>query len=141
MKRIDRSNYKSKLNTLLTILFAVVLMSCGGDDEIGSENMISGVNSKTWVADEEMDSAGEQVEQVDTDQQGGMQFYADGRFALGESGMLRTGTWSFDQSANRLTLQFEDQEETQNFIVTKLTEDEMDLKVPDGSEMKLKAKN
>lgn len=136
----NKTNYKNKLNTLLAMLFAVVLVSCGGGDEVGSENMISGTNSKTWVADEEMNSAGQEVEQVDTDEQGGMQFYADGRFALGESGMLRTGTWSFDQAAKRLTLQFEEQNETVNYEVTKLTEDEMNLRVPDGSEMKLKAK-
>ncbi|WP_162051545.1 hypothetical protein [Pontibacter pamirensis] len=136
----NKSNNKNTLNTLLAMLFAVMLVSCGGGDEVGSENMISGTNSKTWVADEEMDSAGQEVEQVDTDEQGGMQFYADGRFALGESGMLRTGTWSFDQAANRLTLQFEEQNETVNYEVTKLTEDEMNLRVPDGSEMKLKAK-
>lgn len=136
----NKSNYKITLNTLLAMLFAVVLVSCGGDDEVGSENMISGTNNKTWVADEEMDASGQEVEPVDTDEQGGMQFYADGRFALGERGVLRTGTWSFDPSANRLTLQFEDQDVTQTFIVTKLTEDEMNLKVPDGSEMKLKAK-
>ncbi|WP_246000598.1 hypothetical protein [Pontibacter diazotrophicus] len=136
----NKINYKHKLNTLLAMLFAVVLVSCGGSDEVGSENMISGTNSKTWVADEEMNSAGQEVDQVDSDEQGGMQFYADGRFAMGESGMLRTGTWSFDQAANRLTLQFEDEDVSQNFEVTKLTEDEMNLRVPDGSEMKLKAK-
>ena len=122
------------------MLFAVVLVSCGGEDTVGTENMISGPSSKTWVADEEMNSAGKEVEQVDKDQQGGMQFYADGRFALGESGQLRTGTWSFDQAAKRLTLQFAEENQTQNFEVTKLTEDEMNLKVPDGSEMKLKVK-
>ncbi|WP_460925740.1 lipocalin family protein [Pontibacter brevis] len=137
---MNKNNYKNPLNMLLAMLFAVVLVSCGGNNEVGSENMISGTNNKTWVADEEMNSSGQEVEPVDKDQQGGMQFYADGRFALGESGVLRTGTWSFDQSAKRLTLQFEDQNVTQNFEVTKLTEDEMNLKVPDGSEMKLKAK-
>ncbi|GAA4433977.1 hypothetical protein GCM10023188_24370 [Pontibacter saemangeumensis] len=131
---------RSTLHTLLAMLLAVVLVSCGGEDKVGTENMISGPSSKTWVADEEMNAAGDEVEQVDKDQQGGMQFYSDGRFALGESGQLRTGTWSFDQAAKRLTLQFENENTTENFEVTKLTDDEMNLKVPDGSEMKLKAK-
>lgn len=140
MRKVNKVSYKSTLNTLLAMLFAVVLVSCGGEDKVGSESMISGPNNKTWVADEETNSAGQEVDQVDKDQRGGMQFYADGRFAMGESGMLRTGTWSFDQAAKRLTLQFEDENVTQNFEVTKLTEREMNLKVPDGSEMQLKAK-
>ncbi|MFD3001117.1 hypothetical protein ACFS7Z_12130 [Pontibacter toksunensis] len=141
MIKVDKDNFKSTWNMLLAMLFVVVLVSCGGEDTVGTENMISGPNNKTWVADEEMNSAGQEVEQVDKSQRGGMQFYADGRFALGESGMLRTGTWSFDQAAKRLTLQFEDENVTQNFEVTKLTEDEMNLKVPDGgAEMKLKVK-
>lgn len=141
MMRTDKNKSdKNALHTLLAMLLAVVLVSCGGEEKVGTENMVSGPSSKTWVADEEMNSAGEEVEQVDKDQQGGMQFYADGRFAMGESGTLRTGTWSFDQQAKQLTLQFEDENVTQNFQVTKLTEDEMNLKVPDGSEMKLKAK-
>lgn len=140
MRKIEIVNYKNTLNTLLAMLFAVVLASCGGEDKVGSESMISGPNNKTWVADEETNSAGNEVEQVDKSQRGGMQFYADGRFALGESGSLRTGTWSYDQAAKRLTLQFEEQNETLNYEVTKLTEKEMNLKVPDGSEMMLKAK-
>lgn len=140
MRKIKKVNYKNTLNTLLAMLFAVVLVSCGGEDKVGSESMISGPNNKTWVADEETNSAGNEVEQVDKSQRGGMQFYADGRFALGESGSLRTGTWSYDQAAKRLTLQFEEQNETLNYEVTKLTEKEMNLKVPDGSEMMLKAK-
>ena len=125
---------------LLAMLFVVVLASCGGEEKVGSENMISGPNNKTWVADEEMNSSGQKVKQVDKDQRGGMQFYSDGRFALGESGTLRTGTWAYDQAAKRLTLEFGEQNETLSYEVTKLTENEMNLKVPDGSEMKLKAK-
>ena len=141
MIRTDKNmNGKNALHTLLAMLLAVVLVSCGGEEKVGTENMISGPSSKTWVADEETNAAGDEVDQVDKDQRGGMQFYADGRFAMGESGALRTGTWSFDQQAKQLTLQFEDENVTQNFQVTKLTEDEMNLKVPDGSEMKLKAK-
>lgn len=140
MRKLNKINYNNTLNTLLAMLFAVVLVSCGGEDKVGTENMISGPNNKTWVADEEMNSAGKEVKQVDKSQRGGMQFYADGRFALGESGSLRTGTWSYDQAAKRLTLQFEEQNESLTYEVTKLTEDEMNLRVPDGSEMKLKAK-
>lgn len=139
--RTDKKNIsKNTLHTLLAMFLAVVLASCGGEEKVGAENMISGPSSKNWIADEEMNSSGDEVEPVDKDKQGGMQFYADGRFAMGESGQLRTGTWSFDQQAKQLTVQFEDENVTRNFEVTKLTEDEMNLRVEDGSEMKLKAK-
>ena len=131
---------KNTLHTLLAMLLAVVLVSCGGEEKVGTESMISGPSSKTWVADEEVNAAGDEVDQVDEDQQGGMQFYADGRFAMGESGTLQTGTWSFNQQSKLLTVQFENENVTRNFQVTKLTEDEMNLKVEDGSEMKLKVK-
>lgn len=140
MNRTEKKDRgRNALQTLLALLLAVVLASCGGEDKVGAENMISGPSSKTWVADEQLDAAGEEVEQAEA-ANGSMQFYADGRFALGEGGQLRTGTWSFDQSARRLTLQFENDNVSENFEVTKLTEDEMNLKAPDGAEMKLKAK-
>lgn len=69
-----------------------------------------------------------------------MQFYADGRFALGGGGTLQTGTWSFDEAAKRLSLQFEDQEVTENFEVVKLDDDELDLRADDGTLMELELK-
>ena len=122
------------------MLLMVVLVSCGGgDNEVGSENMISGTNSKTWKADKELTAAGDRQEMTEAEQDETMQFYADGRFALGGGGSLQTGTWSFDRAAKRLTLQFEDENMTENFEVVKLTDDEMRLKAEDGSEMQLEA--
>jgi len=126
-------------NTLLALLLVVVLAGCGGGNEVGAENMISGTNSKTWKAEKELSASGEKQEMTDAEEEETMQFYADGRFAMGGGGTLQTGTWAFDKAAQRLTLQFEDAEMTENFEVTRLTEDEMRLKTPDGAEMRLEA--
>lgn len=134
-----------RITTLGHIMFAffmmLVMASCGGgEDKVGSESMISGASSKTWTADKELTSTGEKDQLTQEEQDETMQFYSDGRFALGGGGTLQTGTWSFDQAAKRLTLNFENQEMAENFEVTKLTDDEMNLRTPDGAEMRMKAK-
>lgn len=125
--------------TILALLIVVVMASCGSEDKVGSESMISGADSKTWKADQELDASGKKEKLTREEVDETMQFYADGRFALGGGGTLQTGTWSFDQSAKRLSLNFENQETAETFDVTKLTDDEMNLKASDGSEMRLKA--
>lgn len=116
------------------------MASCGGNEEVGSESMITGASSKTWVADEETNAAGEERDLDAAEEAQTMQFYADGRFALSANGMLQTGTWSYDQTGKRLTLQFENEDITENFEVLKLDEDEMDLKADDGTVMEMEAK-
>ena len=123
----------------IAMLLVVVLWSCGGKDEVGTESMISGANSKTWKAEKELTAAGDKDKLTDSEKQETMQFYADGRFALGGGGTLQTGTWTYDPTAKRLSLQFEGQDMTENFEVTKLTDDKMVLKASDGSTMELEA--
>ncbi|RIJ36678.1 hypothetical protein [Pontibacter oryzae] len=125
---------------LFAVLLTIFFTSCGGEEEVGSENMISGADNKTWVVDEEKDASGQEQDLTDTEEAQNMQFYADGRFAMGGNGMLQTGTWSFDQTAKRITLQFEDEDVTQTFEVLKLDDDEMDLKAPDGTTLELEVK-
>ncbi len=124
----------------MAVLLTIAFTSCGNKEEIGSESMISGADSKTWVADIEENAAGEEQALTDAEQAQTMQFYADGRFALGGGGTLQTGTWSFDEAAKRLSLQFEDQEVTENFEVVKLDDDELDLRADDGTLMELELK-
>ncbi len=141
MTRTDQSHFiKNTLHTLLIALFVVVLASCGGKEKVGTENMISGPNSKTWVADKELNAGGDEEKLSSAEKNETMQFYADGRFAMGGGGTLQTGTWAFDQAGKRLTLQMEGADMTQSFEVTTLTEDKMHLKAPDGSVMELETK-
>ena len=124
---------------VVTMLIVVMLWSCGGDDKVGNESMISGSSSKTWKAEKELTAAGDKDKLTKEEKQETMQFYADGRFALGGGGSLQTGTWTYDQAAKRLSLQFEGQDMTENFEVTKLTDDKLILKAADGSTMEMEA--
>lgn len=125
---------------VLALLVMLVMASCGGDKEkVGSESMISGASSKTWKANKELNAAGDKDKLTKDEKGETMQFYADGRFALGGGGTLQTGTWAFDQAAKRITLNFENQNVAENFQVNKLTDNEMHLVAADGSEMHLKA--
>ncbi len=137
--KLMKREFKSGWSLILAFVFIITLAGCGDNDKVGSNSLISGSNSKTWKADKELTATGEKDKLTDEEKQASMQFYADGRFALGGGGMLQTGTWSFDQTAQRLTLQFEDQEMTENFEVLKLTEDKMELKAADGSVMKMES--
>lgn len=130
----------SKIKLVLAVVLMLVITSCGGGEgEVGSDSLISGPDSKTWKAEKELNAAGDKEGLTDQEEAETMQFYADGRFALGGGGSLQTGTWAFDQAAKKLTLNFENQEMAETFDVTKLTEDEMTLKGNDGSEMQLQA--
>lgn len=131
--------WKNYWATLLFSLFALMLVSCGSDDKAGSESMISGESNKTWSASKEVNAAGGKEKLSKEEKAQSLQFYADGRFAMGGGSALETGTWAFDPSAKRLSLQFANQNVTENFDVLKLTDDEMRLKAENGSEMVLEA--
>jgi hypothetical protein len=127
-----------------TFVMAFVLMafmtSCGGDkDNAGNANMISGGSSKTWKASKETTASGDRDKLTREEKQETMQFYSDGRFAMGGGGQLETGTWNYDQAGRRLSLNFEGADMSQNFTVEKLTDKEMHLVAGDGSKMQMKA--
>ncbi len=129
----------SQWYTAALALLMLVLVSCGGNEKVGTENMISGSSSKTWKADKELTATGDKDKLTGEEKAETMQFYSDGRFALGGGGSLQTGTWSFDQAAKRLSLQFQGTDVSENFDVEQLTEKEMRLVARDGSKMELKA--
>ncbi|MHA6246497.1 lipocalin family protein [Pontibacter sp. CAU 1760] len=131
---------KHTLHAFLSVLLIFVMVSCGGKDEEASESLLSGPSSKTWVANKELNAAGDKEKLSSAEKKETMQFYADGRFAMGGGGTLQTGTWQFDKAAKRLSLQFEGADVTENFEVEKLTDDKMTLKTPDGATMELEKK-
>ncbi|WP_240676198.1 lipocalin family protein [Botryobacter ruber] len=135
----NRKRLFGQWHYLMALLLTLAMVSCGGEDKTGDQAMISGGNSKTWRADKELTASGDKDKLTDAEEQETMQFYADGRFALGGGGTLQTGTWSYDKAAKRLSLQFEGQGVSENFTVEELTENEMVLVANDGSRMELKA--
>jgi len=136
---MKKTTWKNYCQTLLFGLFALVLVSCGSGDKAGSEAMISGKSNKTWTTSKEVNAAGDKEKLSEDEKAQNLQFYADGRFAMGGGSSLETGTWLYDPSGKRLSLQFTNQNVTENFDVLKLTDDEMRLKAEDGSEMLFEA--
>ena len=135
---IEKKNVGAWMQTVIAMLLAVVLVSCGGD-KAGTESMLSGSGSKTWKAKKELNAEGDKEKLTDAEKDQSMQFYADGRFATGGASTLQTGTWEYDQAAKKLSLQFEGQNVQETFDVLKLSDDELRLKAGDGSEMVMEA--
>lgn len=137
--KLNLKQVKAYWTFVLAFVIMAVMTSCGGDDKAGDANMISGGSSKTWKADKELTASGDKDKLTREEKQETMQFYSDGRFAMGGGGTLETGTWNYDQAGRRLSLTFEGSDVSQNFTVEKLTEKEMNLVAGDGSKMELKA--
>ncbi|WP_245539567.1 hypothetical protein [Pontibacter roseus] len=136
---LNFKNMKASWTFVMAMLLMVVMASCGGEEKAGTETMLSGGSSKTWKAEKETTATGEKDKLTDAEEDETMQFYSDGRFAMGGGGSLQTGTWAYDQAGKRLSLTFQDQANAEVFQVEKLTEKEMTLVAGDGSKMELKA--
>ncbi|MCC9167796.1 hypothetical protein [Pontibacter harenae] len=140
MEATTKTMYRSGWQAMMAVFAIFVMVSCGGNNKVGSENFLSGPDNKTWRASKQLSATGdtEPLKQEEQEAQT-VQFYADGRFAMGGDGANEKGTWSFDQAAKRLSLHFAGQDVTENFEVEKLTENELRLKANDGSTMELEA--
>lgn len=137
-KNLNRA--KGYLTFVMAIVLVAFMASCGGNsDNVGNANMISGGSSKTWKAHKETTASGDKDKLTREEKDETMQFYSDGRFAMGGGGALQTGTWNYDQAGKRLSLTFEGADVSQNFTVEKLTDKEMNLVAGDGSKMQMKA--
>src|SRR5690606_36970476 len=128
-----------QIQHVLAALLLVVLVSCSGKEEVGSTSLITGASSKTWKIEKAVDATGDKEKLTDHEENEALQFFADCRFSTTGGAALQTGTWTFDQAAKTLSLQFEGATTQEVFNVVKLTEDEMRLKAADGSEMVLSA--
>src|SRR5690606_15843757 len=119
-RKMKKNGLKVLMNTAFAMLLTILMVSCGGKDEAGSESMLSGASSKTWKTNKELNAAGDKEKLTDAEKQQNLQFYADGRFAMGGASTLQTGTWTYDQAAKKLSLQFEGQDVQETFDVVKL---------------------
>lgn len=137
-RRMKQNAMVHFMKTAITMMLAIVLVSCGGD-KAGTENMLSGASSKTWKAKKEMNAEGDKDKLTDAEKEQDLQIFADGRFAMGGASTLQTGTWTYDQASKKLSLQFEGQDVQETFDVLKLSDDELRLKAADGSEMIMEA--
>jgi hypothetical protein len=121
----------------LAILFLAV--SCQEKNTVGTAADISGNENKTWKTARETTAAGEKDKLTSEEKNQEIQFFANGSFSMRSSTQNASGKWNYDPMARTLTLQFVGSDNTENFQVLNLTDDEMTLQAADGSKMEMKA--
>lgn len=122
-------------NFLLVIL---LLVACGKkSDSMSNEEKISGQSEKTWKATRETNSAGEKDELTKQEKKESITFSRNGNVKMSNNDQVMGGTWSFMD--NTLSLQFTGTNVTENFKVTELSEDKMQLLAEDGSKLTLES--
>ncbi|MBA9075477.1 MULTISPECIES: lipocalin-like domain-containing protein [Rufibacter] len=140
MKKRNVLPFQGLFTWLVVLCLSVATISCGGKDkEGGNTKMISGDNSKTWKANKETNSAGDKEKLSSQEKKEQVQFFANGSFNQTSSTETASGTWTYDASTKTLSLTYANNNVSQNFNVTELTEDEMTLQGPDGSTLELEA--
>ena len=123
----------------LLMLVALFTVGCNQKNEVGDTSMLYGTDSKTWTTDKETNAAGEKVSQTDTDKKTELKFYANGSFNMASPQQSMQGKYTFDQTANKITLTPTGSPNSMAFDVVNLTKDKITLKAPDGSQMMLEA--
>jgi hypothetical protein len=119
-------------------MFALVFaLSCGNKNEAGSTSNLYGTGSRKWVTDKEKNASGGKVSQTEEDKSTVLQFFSNGNFSMNSNLQTMSGTYRYDQNAKSLMLTPNGSTTSMSFEVTKLDEDELDLKAPDGSTMEL----
>jgi len=123
----------------LLVLVALFTASCGQDNKVGETSLLYGTDSKTWATDKETNAAGEKVAQTSADKKTELKFYANGSFNMSSPAQSMQGNYTFDQTAKKITLTPTGAPNSLTFDVVNLTDDEITLKAPDGSQMMLEA--
>src|SRR4051812_45470373 len=125
---------KTQKTVSLFLLALVLWMSgCGKKSNESYQTMIAGTTSKTWKATKETNASGDKDKLSDEEKKEVMQFYADGKFTVNSSTQNANGTWTSDQAAKTLTLQFAGANVTETFQVEDISDDKMKLKGREGS--------
>ncbi|HSI89789.1 MAG TPA: hypothetical protein VK927_01670 [Adhaeribacter sp.] len=121
-------------------LFALVFaVSCGNKNEAGSTSNLYGKDSKRWTTDKERSASGSKVTQTEEDKNTVLTFFSNGNFSMNSNLQTMSGTYRYDQAGRNLMLTPNGSQTSMSFEVTKLDDDELDLKAPDGSIMELEA--
>ena len=121
---------------LFALLFAV---GCGNKNEAGGTANLYGSDSKRWTTNKERDASGDKVTQTEEDKNTVLQFFSNGNFSMNSNLQTMSGTYRYDQAGRTLMLTPNGSQTSMSFEVTKLDDNELDLKAPDGSTMELEA--
>ena len=121
---------------LFALIFAV---GCNKKNEAGGTANLYGSDSKRWTTDKERDATGDKVKQTEEDKNTVLQFFSNGNFSMNSNLQTMSGTYRYDQAGKSLMLTPNGSQTSMSFEVTKLDDNELNLKAPDGSTMELEA--
>lgn len=120
------------------LLIVLLFVSCGKkSDSMSNEEKISGQSEKTWKATRETTAEGEKDKLTREEKKESITFSRNGNVKMSNEDEVMGGTWSFMD--NTLSLQFTGTNVTENFKVTELSEDKMQLLAEDGSKLTLES--
>jgi hypothetical protein len=120
------------------LLIVLLFVSCGKkSDSMSNEEKISGQSEKTWKATRETTAEGEKDKLTREEKKESITFSRNGNVKMSNEDQVMGGTWSFMD--NTLSLQFTGTNVTENFKVTELSEDKMQLLAEDGSKLTLES--
>ena len=126
-----------------TILFAsifainLILTSCGDKKSENPSEILAGSTNKAWHISKQMDSQGDKEKLSSEVKDETLNMYANGKFSIVDGVGTATGTWTVEGS-EKLVLHFDNENVTENFSITELKNDKIELKAGDGSSMVLK---
>ena len=121
---------------LFALIFAV---GCNKKNEAGGTANLYGSDSKRWTTDKERGASGDKVKQTEEDKNTVLQFFSNGNFSMNSNLQTMSGTYRYDQAGKSLMLTPNGSQTSMSFEVTKLDENDLHLKAPDGSTMELEA--
>jgi hypothetical protein len=104
--------------------------------EGSNEQLIAGTSEKTWKAKRETNSEGDKDKLTKAEKEQRITFWRNGQVKMGDDTQTMTGQWTY--SGSTLSLQFTNENVTENFTVVELDDDKMKLRAADGSEMTMK---
>jgi len=121
---------------LFALIFAV---GCNKKNEAGVTDNLYVKDSKRWTTEKEKNAGGDKVKQTEEDKNTVLQFFSNGNFSMNSNLQTMSGTYRYDQAARSLMLTPNGSQTSMSFEVTKLDENDLNLKAPDGSIMELEA--
>ncbi|CAN5892099.1 hypothetical protein BH24BAC1_BH24BAC1_06260 [soil metagenome] len=134
-----KRNHLSFTAVYLFLILASFSFGCNQKENKTGRELIAGNSSKTWHASKLKNAAGNKESLSKEERQDVMQFYANGTFTINTANQANNGTWTFNDNTKTLSLQFPDENVTQNFQVTDISEKEMQVRAGDGTDMTLRA--
>lgn len=121
------------------LLLLLVINGCTKKSDsasLSNEEKIAGTTEKTWTATRETNAEGDKDRLTRDEKKEKITFWRNGNVKMGDNDQAMSGQWSYQGST--LTMHFTGQDVTENFTVLELSNDKMQLKAGDGSELIMK---